>query len=185
MKQISLIKTPWQHRFAHGGHLRQSRFGRGARPLSTKASIHLTLKVNQLALPRGLRHPKSQTLFKEVLRKYSKKFFVKIEMLAIEHNHVHLKIRLSKRSLGLHFLRVLPGQFSQRVTDTPNGNRKGQPKLWIGRPHTRVLVGLSGHLIVRNYVRLNQLEAEGKIQYRKDRLRGLRPNEVQKLLWDG
>ena len=183
--QNSFIKNNWRHRYAHGGHLRNYRLGRGTRPLSTKASLHLTLKANKKALPRGLRHPKSQALIKELIKKYAKRFFVKIEMISINHDHLHLKVRFSKRSLGLYFLRVLPGQFSQRVTDTPNGSRKGLPKLWIGRPHTRVLIGWMGHFIVRNYVRLNQLEADGKIKYQKNRLRGLTSEQIQKLLWDG
>ena len=185
MQQMSLIKNKWKFRYSHGGGLRSFRLGRKCRPLSTKASVHLTLKLNKKALPRGLRHPKSQDLIRRVLKQYSKRFFVKIEMLSINHDHLHIRMRLSKRSLGIYFLRVVPGQFAQRVTDTPNGSRKGLPPLWVGRPHTRVLVGFAGHEIVRNYIRLNQLEAEGKIQYRKNRLRGLTPGQIQKLLWDG
>ena len=132
--QTSFLKNHWKHRYACGGHLRRSRFGRGSRPLSTEASIHLTLKANKRAIPQGLRHPKSQFLLKKILKQYAGRFLVKIEMLSINHDHVHLRIRLSKRSRGLHFLRVIPGQFAQQVTDTPNGSRKRMPNLWIGRP---------------------------------------------------
>jgi hypothetical protein len=65
---------------------------------------------------------------------------------------------------------------------SPNiGQIKGT-KLWKYRPFTRVIRGFKAYRIVRDYIQLNELEARGKIPYRKARLRGLSAGEWE-LLW--
>ncbi len=43
----------WKFRYCHGGVLRKSAKGRGARPLSSKDPIHLVFKVNKAAVKGG------------------------------------------------------------------------------------------------------------------------------------
>lgn len=131
-------------------------------------------------------------------------FQVKIEQVAIHHDHIHLLVRLSRRSLGLHFFRVVSGQIAQEfgksglVTDTPRasgvgarragekrgGEKRGpeKVKLWLHRPFTRVVKGFKAYRVVRDYIQLNLKEAQGKISYKKERLKGLSSAEW-KLLW--
>ncbi len=45
------------------------------------------------------------------------------------------------------------------------------------RPFTRVVKGYRAYRTVQDYVQLNELEALGKIPYRKARLSGLRKEE--------
>jgi len=45
-KQFDFTKPNWQFRYNHGGNLRNKRRGRTARPLSTKAPIHLVFKTD-------------------------------------------------------------------------------------------------------------------------------------------
>ncbi len=127
----------------------------------------------------GFRAPRRFKLIHELTTRYSKRFFVKIEQLSIQGDHIHFVLRISRRSSFQNFLRVLAGQISQRqVTDTPL--KKG--KLWQHRPFTRVVQGLKAYLTVRNYVQLNEQEAVGIIPYRKERLRGLSAEEME-WLW--
>ncbi len=137
MKNLGIghLKKPKQHSFfkanllSHGGALRNKRSGRGRRPLSTKESLHLVFKINFTSLRyQSLRSPFSFTLVKQIIKKYSGHFNVKIEQLSIQNDHIHLLLRTSRRSQFHHFFRVVSGQIAQRfkkeglmkaLTDTP------------------------------------------------------------------
>ena len=192
MKQTSIFQSHWRHRFSHGGTLRNQRAGRGARPLSTKDPLHLVLKIHREALGRGsLRSPQKMKLMHQLVQKYSRKFFIKIEQITIQGDHLHLLIRTSRRSFFQHFFRVLAGQISQQlakhrmVTDTPNGLAAQARGLWKHRPFSRVVKGWRSYEIVRDYIQLNEKEAQQRIPYRKSRLRGLLPDEWQALWASG
>jgi len=187
MKQQSFQRTNWNHRFCYGGELRKSRFGRGIRPLSTKDPLHAVFKIRAGSLKKGLRNPATYTLVNKLLLKYSKQFFVKIEQVSVNADHIHLLIRCSKRSLYHHFFRVLAGQIAQQLiqtgqqsTDTQNKKKEG-PGIWKARPWSRVIKGYKAYVTVRNYVLLNKKEAEGKISYRKERTRGLTDELLREL----
>ncbi len=114
MKQTAFQKIHWKHRYSHGGSLRQLRAGSGARPLSTKASLHLVLKANRERVRGGLRVSRRFQLIHFLIQKYAVKFFIKVEQASIQNDHIHLLIRTSRRSLYQHFFRVLAGQIAQR-----------------------------------------------------------------------
>jgi REP element-mobilizing transposase RayT len=135
-QQISFFTQ--RHNLAYGGTLRQTRAGRGARPLSRKHALHLVFKANRNALTRGFRHPKNFALVQELFQKYARHFFVKIEQTSIQGDHIHAKIRCSKRSLFHSFFKVVAGQIAQRVTATFQTGYKG-PRIWKHRPFTRVV----------------------------------------------
>jgi len=127
-QQLSFQGKPhWQFRYNHGGILRQKRRGRKARPLSTREPIHLVFKADNKSYKRGLRSPLGFAISQRILKKYAKRFFVKLEQVAICQDHIHCLVRFSKRSLGQHFFRVVAGQIAQefqkngliKVTDTP------------------------------------------------------------------
>ncbi|MCM2352947.1 MAG: transposase [Pseudobdellovibrio sp.] len=192
-QQLQLTKTHWQFRYNHGGILRKKRQGRKARPISTRAPIHLVFKTNVNSLRRGLRSPLGYFLIHSIVKKYARRFFVKIEQVAINHDHLHLMVRFSRRSQGLYFLRVVAGQIAQEfqkngflksavVTDTPEATQKVL-KLWKHRPFTRVIQGWRSYLTVRNYIQLNKKEASGQIRYKPQRLRGLSSSEWE-ILWE-
>ena len=184
-KQLQLFNSPWKFRYNHGGVLRNKRRGRKARPLSTKAPLHLVFKTERKHLQRGLRSPLGFYIIQKVIKKFAAHFFVKIEQLSINHDHIHMLVRFTKRTQGLHFLRVVAGQIAQefqkarflKVTDTPN-----TLKLWKYRPFTRVIKGYKPYQIVKNYIQLNEKEASGKIKYKTQRLRGLSLSESE-ILW--
>src|SRR5690606_20354879 len=116
-----------------------------------------------------------------VLQTYSKRFFVKVEQQAVCQDHIHLLVRLSRRSQGQHFFRVVAGQIAQILKH--NGFWvTGTQGIWKFRPFTRVIVGWKAYQIARDYVRLNEKEASGQILYQRQRLRGLSAGEWE-LLW--
>lgn len=113
--QFTFYKAVAKNRFAHGGVLRNLRAGRGARPLSTKSAVHLVFKTDKSKLRKGLRSPVVFQICQRTIKKFSKRFFIKIEQLAICDDHIHALIRLTKRSLGQHFFRVVAGQIAQEL----------------------------------------------------------------------
>jgi REP element-mobilizing transposase RayT len=206
MKQQSFEKINWKHRLSHGGSLRQKRAGRKARPLSTREPIHLVFKANRERIKGGLRNAKRFALIHRILRKYAKRFWIKVEQVSIQHDHIHFVIRAPRRAKFWDFFRVFAGQVAQQfekegllsvanrdikgrrsesATGTPGRVHKASKsllRLWKYRPFTRVVVGWKAYQIVRDYVQLNEKEVTGQIRYQKDRLRGLSLGDWD-LLW--
>ena len=191
-QQQNLFSINSKHRYSHGGVLRQLRKGRGVRPLSTKEPLHVVFKVNHLRLRSySLRSAQSFSLTHKIIKKYSLRFRVKIEQLSIQKDHIHILIRAPRRSQFQYFFRVVAGQIAQRfeheglfrkVTDTPTTQPKKGTSLWKLRPFSRVVRGFRAYKIVCDYIRLNELEVLDKIQYQKNRLRGLSSADWS-LLW--
>ncbi|WP_413293494.1 transposase [Bdellovibrio sp. HCB185ZH] len=181
MKQqtFSEINSPWNFRYCHGGTLRKSSKGRGARPLSTKDPVHLVFKINKTAVTAGLRSPRNFNLINALLKKYARRFFVKIEQLSIQRDHIHILIRGGRRSALLSFFRVVAGQFAQVLTDTFTKQHEGE-KIWKYRPFTRVVRGFKSYKIVRDYIQLNEREILGR-PYSKTQLRGLSEEQLREL----
>jgi putative transposase len=208
MKQFEFQTINWMHRFSHGGILRKSRAGRGMRPLSSREPLHLVFKADRARIKSGFRSYQRFFLIHSLLQKYSLKFFVKIEQVSIQGDHIHLLIRTTRRSNYQSFFRVIAGQIAQRfekegllsvpatvskaeaaaVTDTPAGpgtpasTTSPKPKLWLHRPFTRVVRGYRAYKTVQNYIQLNEQEALGNIPYQKQRLRKLNPEQCE-ILW--
>ena len=180
MKQQAFQKTNWDHRFCSGGELRKSRQGRGMRPLSTRDPLHLVFKVRPGELKKGLRNPATHTLVHRLLKKYSKRFYVKVEQFSVNSDHIHLLVRCSKRSFFHSFFRVFAGQIAQHATHTFRVKREGK-SFWKARPWSRVIKGYKAYVLVRAYVKLNALEASGKVPYRKGRTRGLSLEQMREL----
>ncbi len=183
----------------HGGEYRKKRSGRGQRPLSCKESLHVVFKINRIVLKtQSFRTHQNFKLSRQIIQKYADRFFVKIEQISIQGDHIHCLVRTTRRSFFHHFFRVASGQVAQQfektdklriVTDTPNrtpttqnNTVKRKLKLWMYRPFTRVVRGYKDYKNVRNYIQLNEKEALGEIIYKKDRLRGLSMAEWE-VLW--
>lgn len=137
---FGFAQVHWKHRYSYGGKLRRVRRGRGARPLSSKNTLHLVLKANGERIRNGFRIYKRYFLILDLLQRYSRKFFIKIDQFSIQNDHIHLHIRTSKRSQYQSFFRVFAGQIAQQfekegllsvpssVTDTPTKSSKASGK---------------------------------------------------------
>lgn len=183
-QQKDFLQTHWQHRLSHGGELRRKRLGRGFRPLSCRDPLHLVFKIDRTVFrPKGLRCPQCFHLIHKIVKRYSLRFWVKIEQISIQGDHIHLLVRAPRRAKYQDFFRVVAGQIAQRfekeglirvnVTDTPDQIIRKGTGLWKHRPFSRVVRGWRAYKIVRDYIQLNEREALGEIPYRKSRLRGL------------
>ena len=189
----------------HGGEHRKKRHGRGRRQLSCKQALHVVFKINRIVLKtQSLRTHQNFKLSREIIQKYAARFFIRIDQISIQGDHIHCLVRTCRRSFFHHFFRVVSGQIAQqfektdklrfviderfrRVTDTPKDVNntlkiKRKLKLWMYRPFSRVVRGYKNYKIVRNYIQLNEKEALGIIPYKKNRLRGLSLAEWQ-ILW--
>jgi hypothetical protein len=140
----------------HGGSLRNLRGGRGMRVLSTKEPLHLVFKANKPMLKFGLRSHKCFRLIHFLIKKYAKKFFIKIDQISLQNDHIHFIIRTTRRSNYHYFFRVLAGQIAQEF-------------------------GKHGYLKEPVTGTPNEKEATGEIKYRKERLRGLNEDEGEAL----
>lgn len=193
----------WNPKHSHGGSLRKSRIGRQARPLSSKKPIHLVFNAKRSRIKGGFRTYKRYFLIQKLVEKYAIKFYVKIEQISIQTDHIHLMVRTTKRSSYQSFFRVVAGQIAQQfelqglltpvvfkkclsdVTDTLKSKERVRPQkvsLWIHRPFTRIILGWKSYKICRDYIRLNEQEALGIIPFQKKRLRGLSSLDWM-LLW--
>ena len=189
--QLTLIPANGKFQFNHGGILRQQRRGRKQRPLSSREPLHLVFKARRYVIKESsFRGRRSYMLCHAIIRKYSVKFFVKIEQVSIQGDHIHLLVRCSRRTHYQSFFRVVAGQIAQSfqkhgllksVTDTPNKPATHR-KLWMYRPFTRVVRSFRALKILRDYIQLNEQEALGLINYNVRRLAGLNSSEWQ-MLW--
>ena len=215
MPGLKSIQTQFQlasgaRSLEHGGEHRKKRHGRGRRAILCKESLHVVFKINRIVLKtQSLRTHQNFKLSGEIIQKYADRFFIKIDQISIQGDHIHCLVRTCRRSFFHHFFRVVSGQIAQQfektdklrfvvddrfrsVTDTPkdvnntlkNGKNstKRKLKLWMYRPFSRVVRGYKNYKIVRNYIQLNEKEALGIIPYKKNRLRGLSLAEWQ-ILW--
>ncbi len=121
-RQQSFLKMQSKSKLIHGGEHRKKRYGRLARPLSTKSAHHIVFKIyKENLVNRSFRHPKNFKTVQRLLKRYSQMFFIKIEQISYQHDHIHILARSGRRSHFHHFFRVFAGQVAQtmKVTGTP------------------------------------------------------------------
>ena len=167
----------------YGGILRNYRAKRDARRLSNRRFHHLTFKLNREVHPTSLRTPKTYSICKHVIRKYAKRFKIRIASHSIQNDHIHLLVRSDKKSNYQSFFRVVAGQIAQRVTDTFHCVKFKQ-NFWRYRPFTRIVRNSRAYYTTKAYIRMNELEGRGVIPYQKSRLRYSTPKLWQLLKVD-
>ena len=89
---------------------------------------------------------------------------------------------LQKEGLIKVVLRMGKNIGESRVTDTPSAAPGAPLKLWVYRPFSRIVKSWKGLKIVRNYIRINELEVTGRKTYSPLRLKGISSVEWS-LLW--
>jgi len=143
------------------------------RPLDSKFPTHLVLRAHQ----SGMRNPKVYGEIHRLIYKTAQKYGIKVYKCANVGNHLHLLIKLTKKSLWSAFIR----EFSSKVAYlmrckglTKSKDQKDQSgtaskqKFWKHRPFTRILRSWKkAFRTAKEYIALNQAEAEGHIN-RKD-----------------
>jgi putative transposase len=161
------------------------------RPLSTKDPIHLILRSSV----GGMRRPKNYGAIHKQLYKSAKKYGIKIYSYSNVGNHLHLLIKLSKRSFWAPFIREVTSRIAfiaQKVSDRSvhkshsrlslDKSADKKIKFWKYRPFTRIIGGWKkAFLTVKNYIYLNKLEARGLIS--RSQIKTLK--ELRQFVLDG
>lgn len=179
--QLSLLEAG---KSAYGGSLRNTRRGRmGARPLSTRSTMHLVLRSSKAKGLQSFLRPQNAKRVKSIVDKFSFIYGVQILSQANVGNHLHIHLRLTNRYGYSPFIKAITGAIAMAVSGrnrwTANQAEASAPqaaarditgditgdtgngKFWDHRPFTRVIEGLRGILRIEDYVRINQLEALG------------------------
>jgi REP element-mobilizing transposase RayT len=180
-KQTRFSDSQFKVKDQFGGSLLKKKANRTARPLSTKQSMHLVLKSSIAKGRFSLRAPKNYSKIESIIKNAAAKNGVKLIRYSNNFNHLHLHVKITSRETYKRFIKSISGAIAMAVT----GARKsksiasaiGQKKFWDARPFSRITRGWRGFKTANDYVKLNQLEAEGIVPKRELRLRGLTPGE--------
>lgn len=164
-------------RWAGGGTVRCQRKGRRYRPLSSRHPLHLVLKLHPQRRI-SLRQRKHWSLIYTLMKRYGRRFKVSTQQCSIQNNHIHILVSANRRSDFQSFFRVFAGQIAQQIL----GKNLNSGPFWQHRLWTCVVRTQSYLVTVKNYIRLNEQEARGRIKYSKLRLRGLSSADWE-ILW--
>jgi REP element-mobilizing transposase RayT len=178
MNQYSFFKkTRGEHGGMHALGRRRSR-----RPLNIKNPVHLTFRSDLAKGRRSLL--KHRDKIDRILRKFSRRFEVRVYEKAICGNHIHLCVKASTRRDLQFFFRVVAGQIAQEIlrefplqrheskafVSLPGGTPyhwKNQRTFWSLLAWTRIVAWGRDFRAVCRYVVQNAKEALGLIPYKK------------------
>ena len=147
-------------RVEHGGEIRLGR-RKLARPISSRRPLHLVMRSSRAQGRWSMRTKTNDQVVRTGLRRYARRYGIKVYEFANVGNHLHLLVR-TKCRLGLqNFLRVFAGVTARRVTGARPGHRIG--KFWEYLAYSRVMTWGRDFLGVRAYVAANEAECEGSI----------------------
>ena len=155
MKQLKFFKP---NEKAYGGSLMKKRKGRGARPLVTQETMHLVLR-SVLATGNWSFHKHHWKIW-AILDKFAKKYGVTIYSWANGGNHIHIQLKLSNRFTYRPFIRAVTAAIAMKVTGMSRWN-KLKIKFWERRPFTRIVIGRSAFLKLKDYLFVNSMEGQG------------------------
>jgi hypothetical protein len=159
MKQLQLLK---KENKSYGGVLLKTRKGRfGPRPLDTRNTMHLVLRSTKATGEWSFKKPKHERKISEIVSRFSKKYGIKILLLANVGNHLHFQIKLSNRFSYAPFIRAVSAAIAMAVTGASRWSpliKEAKGRFWDYRPFTRVIQGFKAFLNLRDYIKINQLE---------------------------
>lgn len=144
---------------AYGGELLKTRAGRTrGRPLSTRHSMHLTLRSSRAKGTLSMRRQAGRV--DAIVKRFAVKYQVRIFSLANVGNHLHFHIQLSRQENYRPFIRAVTAAIAMAITGSSRW-KKSEGKFWDYRPFTRLVRSTAGFLRLRDYIRINQLEGQG------------------------
>jgi len=160
-KQLELLNHKWPKQY--GGNLRTKAKNRGARPLSSKDSIHLVMRSSLAQGAWSFRYQRNAEKIKSFIQAFSKKKGIQLLSVANVGNHLHFHVRISNRTLYKAWIRGLTSGIAMLALKREGFLKlKAQKrKFWDYRPFTRVIQSLRAQLNVKDYLEINQLEGVG------------------------
>jgi putative transposase len=179
--QTKFSNPEFRSKLSFGGSLLTKSKNRHARPVSTKESMHLVLKSSKAKGRYSLRHSANSIKVRAIVENNCAKYGVQLIKFSNNFNHLHLLLKFPSRPLYLKFIRSITAQIAMAVTSSNKAKSLksifGESGFWDFRPFSRIVKGFRGFKVTNNYVRLNQLEAEGIIPKRSGRFRCLKDAE--------
>ena len=102
-------------------------------------------------------------MVREMLRRYTRRYGIRVYEFANAGNHLHILVRAKCRVALQNFLRVFAGLLARRMT----GARKARPigRFWDMLAYSRVMSWGRDFFGVRAYVLQNELEALRLVPY--------------------
>lgn len=160
---------------------RTTRSSRKRRPIVSHQSMHVVMRSS---LARGrMSLLKNEAKIQKLIRRMSENHGVRIYKFANVGNHIHIHLRVTRPVKWKGFISGLAGGIARAVgfqrihSEKPvtvgrggNGDRKkvGMERgFWDARPFSKRVYWGRHFRTVRDYVTLNQLEAQGFVPSRK------------------
>jgi REP element-mobilizing transposase RayT len=160
-KQFKFQGVSFKSQIFFGGSYCTKRAHRVQRPLSTKYPIHLVLKSSQAFGEKSFWNKQNAQLINQAVKKYTKKWGVKVLNGANVGNHLHFLIQIKHRYSFEKFIRGLTGEISLKIMRWNKNKNKMTDKFWDFRPYTRIVIGYKARLTMNDYISINQLEGLG------------------------
>ena len=189
-KQYSFFKAEpkFYPKFFGGALLNGKR--KSFRPLSSKDAIHFVLRSQWAFGKDSFLVPRNKKAIEGIIKRFAKKFGVRIYQQAITSNHLHLLLKITNRYLYQSFIKAFSGIIASHVmgqqsfqlftksrsisvagggvtTETQGGNKNtNKPQgFWQFRPFSRVVHWGRDFQKCTGYLKQNILEALGFIPY--------------------
>lgn len=160
-KQQNLLPQKWS--LSYGGILRSKAKNRGARPLSSKHSLHVVMRSSQAKGLWSFQNSKNIKKIASYVKIYSSRKGVQILSFANVGNHLHLHIKITNRTLYKAWIRGLSSALAMMVAGKKGLQQLKEQKktFWDYRPFTRVIQSFKAFLNLQDYVQINQFEGLG------------------------
>jgi REP element-mobilizing transposase RayT len=145
-------------RIEHGGEVRLHR-RKLSRPIDLRRSLHVVLRSARARGAWSLRRFQNDAIVRAVLRRFARRYAIRVYRFANVGNHLHLLLRSPSRLALQDFLRTFAGITARRVT----GARKGRPvgRFWDFLAYSRIVRWGRDFRGVKAYVMRNELEGLG------------------------
>jgi REP element-mobilizing transposase RayT len=154
------------------------RYRKSERPFSSQKAQHIVLKSDECTAGFNFTHPSVKRKLEELAQSLALRANLKLQKIAIYHNHIHILAHSKRRESYSKFLRSFSGVVAKRMkkwAQKRNINLKNN-SFWSARPFT-TLVGFGKHWkAVLQYIEKNRLEANGFAAYTE------RNHPIQKIL---
>lgn len=156
------------------------------RPLSSKEAIHFVLRSHWAMGRDSFLQNRNRQFIDCTIKRFAKKFGVRIYRQSINSNHIHLLLRITNRVLYCAFIKAVSGKIATHVMAgqsfaqyVKSGRQQGRgdgaltvkrrvdTKLafWQFRPFSRVVSWGKDFTKCAKYVKQNVLEALGFVPY--------------------
>ena len=132
------------------------------RPISTKKPLHVVLRSGRAKGKLCLRGSGNNQLTEQMIKRYSKMFYIRIYKYSINSNHIHMALRTRSREALQNFLRALAGNLAVKILKAHGESGK----FWDLLAFSRIAEWGNGFRTLIAYVIQNQLEAIGAVAYK-------------------